>query len=105
MRPQLKVEFFLPSSYNSGEDIEPKKIFFVKKEILAAFGGISTHPASVAGIWQGEDKVYYNNCYRFEVAAPKTDQTKEFFILFKEKLKELFEQHEIYMTSVEMERF
>ncbi len=105
MKTQLKIEFLLPSTHNTGEDVEFESYIEIKKEIVATFGGISTHPGTVAGIWQGEDKIYYDNCYRFEIAVHKSDETKAFFVIFKEKLKKIFRQQEIYMTAVEMERF
>lgn len=105
MKPQTKIEFLLPLTHNNGEDIDLQHFLSVKEEIISHFGGISTHPGTVAGIWQGEDQIYYDNCYLFEVSAPRSDQTKIFFRLFKEKLKKLFNQHEIYMTAVEIERF
>ncbi|MFH1695124.1 MAG: hypothetical protein ABH850_01700 [Candidatus Micrarchaeota archaeon] len=106
MSIRLRIEFLLPLTYNNGKDVEPKKFFKIKEEIMKQFGGISIHPLSIEGGWinKADDIVYYDNCKRFEVCVEKSDESRKWIAKYKEKLKKEFQQHEIYMISTEVEK-
>ncbi|MEK6867797.1 MAG: hypothetical protein AABX98_03150 [Nanoarchaeota archaeon] len=101
---KLKYEFYIPTSYNDKTPIEPKKQRYVKNKIVDKFNGISIHPATVQGIWCGQNKevFHYDNCIHFEVCVDNLDENEIFFEQLKEELKELFRQEDIYMICFEV---
>lgn len=104
MPVKLRYEFYLPTSYNDGSPIEPRKQRLVKEKIVNKFGAISLHPATVQGTWVDKDKKirHYDNCSRFEICVDKSDENEIFFEELKEELKESFKQEEIYMIYSEV---
>lgn len=67
----LKVEFLIPLKYNDGTDVEPIKLFNVKKKVVKLFGGITIHPLTTEGIWidPKTNIKYYDKCRRFETVV------------------------------------
>lgn len=104
MAPKLRYEFLLPTCYNDGRPIESSKYREAKDKIVAKFGGVSLHPNTVQGTWIHPDsrQAYNDNCCRFEVSVDKTDEAIAFFEAFKQEMKILFDQHEIYMLYTEI---
>lgn len=104
MPPKLRFEIYLPTLYNDHTPIEAKKYREVKDKIQKTFGGLSIHPASIQGIWINptDQKLFCDNCFRYEVVVDKTPENEEFFQEYKEELKKSFQQHEIFMISTEI---
>lgn len=104
MPPKLRYEFYLPTLYNDKFPIEPKKYRYIKNKIVKQFGAISTHPATVQGIWidSCSNKRHFDNCCRFEICVEKSDDNEKFFEELKEELKVYFKQIEIYMIFTEV---
>lgn len=105
MPPKLRCEFYLPSYYNDKTPIEAKKYRYVKNKLLMKFGGVSVHPATVEGLWKDPKTsiIYSDNSYKFEITVEKNDESKKFFEEFKEELKVIFKQHQIYMLCTEVD--
>lgn len=104
MPPKLRFEIYLPTLYNDKTPIEAHKYREVKNKIQQKFGGLSVHPATIQGIWVNpkDNKTYYDNCFRYEIVVDKSPESEEFFEKYKEELKVLFQQYEIFMISTEI---
>ncbi len=95
---------YLPTLYNDKTSIEPKKYRQVKNKLQLKFGGLSVHPFTIQGTWINpkDNKRLYDNCARYEIVVEKSPENEEFFEKYKEELKELFQQHEIFMVFTEI---
>ncbi|MEK6913467.1 MAG: hypothetical protein AABW47_02235 [Nanoarchaeota archaeon] len=104
MPPKLRYEIYIPTLYNDKTPIEPSKYRVIKNKLQDNFGGISVHPASVQGTWVHpvSKQIFCDNCFRYEIVVEKTPENEEFFEEFKEELKKLLLQHEIFMIYTEI---
>lgn len=102
MIEKLCVQFLLPLQYNDKTDIEPTKFKQVKDNLLKQFGGFSIFPFSIEGGWVNPENeiTYFDRCKLFEVTISNTQENIELLERFKEELKVLFRQHEIYMKCI-----
>lgn len=100
----LKVEFLIPLKYNDGTDVEPIKLFNIKKKVVKLFGGITIHPLTTEGIWidPKTNIKYYDKCRRFETVVKASPEIYETLKELKEDLKKTFKQEEIYMHYTEI---
>jgi len=100
------VEIVLPLTYNDGSDIEPKKFFDIKEEVLAKFGGVSTDDAIIDGAWIDpvDGKAYYDRCKKLLVDVDNTAENRSWFEMLKEKLKIGLKQKEIYVVCSQIEQ-
>ncbi len=99
MPQKFRYEFYLPKCYNDGKKIEPRKFRQVRNIIREKFRGISIHPGTISGEWIDSinNQLYKDTLIRFEVTVDGSVTNQLFFEDLKEKLKRLFEQHEIYI--------
>ena len=106
MAPQLRYEIYLPTLYNDKNPIEAKKYRYIKNKLQNQFQGLSIHPATVQGFWINPEtkELLCDNCFRYEIVVDKLPQNEEFFESFKQELKELLVQHEIFMIATEINR-
>lgn len=104
MVKNLKVEFLIPLKYNDGTDVQPNKLFNVKKKVVELFGGITIHPLNTEGIWIDPKThiKYYNECRRFETVVKESPEIYKILKGLKEYLKKTFKQKEIYMHYTEI---
>ncbi len=104
MPPKLRYEIYLPTLYNDKTPIEAKKYREIKNKLRDKFGGLSIHPASIQGLWVNptNKQVICDNCFRYEIVVEKIPENEEFFESYKEELKGVFQQHEIFMIYTEI---
>jgi len=109
MPQKLKVEVLIPTLYNPNEEgfresIETRKRREVKNEIVKKYGGISIHPLTVKGVWVHPEtkERFFDNCYRYEVCIDPEEDIEKDLEIWKENLKEIFDQFEIFMTFYEV---
>ncbi len=108
MPPKIRVEILIPTFYNETDEgirepIESRKHRAVKNQIVSKFGGISTYPLTIAGIWVDKDgKKHYDNCIKYEVCIdPHNDYDKD-LEEYKKELENFFRQFEIHITHHEL---
>jgi hypothetical protein len=104
MPPKLRYEIYIPTLYNDGTSIETKKYRIIKNKIQNKFQGISIHPATVQGTWicPITKNIFCDNCFRYEIVVDKLPENEEWFEEYKKELKELLNQHEIFMIFTEI---
>jgi len=105
MPPKIRIELLLPTHYNpdeqgNRESVELRKFRLVKNEIVDKFKALSVHPYTIKGTWVNpkNGKVFYDECYKYEVVINYREGIEEELSKWKERLKELFVQFEIFMT-------
>jgi hypothetical protein len=64
---------------------------------------VSSESQRIAGHWRHQGHVYKDESVRIFVDVPDTNENQEFFIGFKEILKERFQQLDIWMTAFPLE--
>jgi hypothetical protein len=69
------------------------------REIRKRFGAISVETRPIESHWQYRGNVYLDLNARMFVDVPDTPENRQFFVDFKERLKERFQQLDIWMTT------
>jgi hypothetical protein len=67
------------------------------------FGAISSETQTIHGRWRHEGQSYRDDLVRVFVDAPDVEETRQFFVDFKEILKAQLQQLDIWMTTYPIE--
>jgi hypothetical protein len=98
-----RYEILLPLTHNDGRPVAPEKFRQTQDELIDRFNGASLLPGTVRGFWVHEGSRYEDESLQIRVDAGTTRGDRQFFVRFKEKLKERFEQIEVYIVSYAIE--
>jgi hypothetical protein len=98
-----RYEILLPSQFNDGRPIPPESIADTLQELERAFGAVSCETQSVQGLWRHEGELYRDSLARVFVDVEDTAQNRQFFVQFKERLKDRFQQKDIWLTTYPIE--
>lgn len=94
-----RFEILLPRQYNDGQPIPDELLADTVLELRHQFGSVSTETQIIRGLWQHEGKLYRDELVRVFADVPDLPANQQFFVEFKERLKERFRQIEIWLTS------
>jgi hypothetical protein len=94
-----RFEILLPLRFNSGQPVPSELIGITLAELEQRFGAVSSETQSIQGYWQHQGQSYRDDLTRIFVDVPDTSESLEFFRLFKEVLKQRFDQLDIWMTT------
>lgn len=109
---EIKVEILLPSLYNADDngqrkEIEGKKYSDIFDDLMDKFGGCTVDNTPLLGGWidpitkkrvNDENTTYW-------VVCTESEENIKFFRNYKETLKKRFQQEDIMMYSVTVNRF
>ncbi len=90
-----RYELLLPTSFNNGTPVPRMLMGQTVREIRKQFGAISVETQQIEGHWQHSGKVYLDLTARIFVDVPDTPENRQFFIEYKDKLKERLQQIDI----------
>ena len=90
--------------FNDGTPVPPGLFAQTYRDLLHQFGGVTIEPQSIQGKWLREGLEYEDQLVRALIDVPDTDDSVEFFVKFKETLKERFQQVEVWITSYSIDR-
>lgn len=93
-----RFEILLPLAFNDGRRVPRDFLAEVAAEIETRFGGVSWEPQAIEGIWRTGAVQYRDRLNRLFVDAEDTVENRVFFIGLKTRLKERFQQLEIWLT-------
>ena len=100
---KYRFEVMIPLADNDGNRFPMEEIIQVRNNLTDEFGGCRSQPlAPFEGTWVDENKVYLDELMLFIVDAPRTDTSIEWFLKYKEHLKQKFTQIEIYLAISEI---
>lgn len=100
---KYRFELLLPLFDNEGNAFEPETFFDVQRRLLARFGGYRCQPLSPHfGAWMNEETTYYDKLLMFTVEAPRSDESLDWFLEYKARLINEFQQVEIYLAVSEV---
>jgi len=97
-----RYEITLPTRYNDGRPIEPEKYLITRREIAARFGALTFLPQPAHGEWTHQQVRYEEANMRVIVDVEDTPENTEFFTQLKQRLKNRFQQLEIWIVSYEI---
>jgi hypothetical protein len=97
-----RYEILLPTRYNDGTPVEAEKIDNVLQELGARFGGVTLAPETLRGVWFHKGQRFEELNFRLFVDVEDTQENIDFFLRYKEILKEHFRQLDIWIVSNEV---
>ena len=104
MRNKLRrFEILLPLQFNDGREVPGNLIADTINELEAEYGAVSSETQIIQGIWRNEGELYRDNLMRVTVDAEDITASFAFFAALKERLKQRFDQLEIWITTQPIE--
>jgi hypothetical protein len=97
-----RYEILLPTRYNDGAPVEAEKIDSVLQELGARFGGVTFAPETLRGVWFHQGQRFEELNFRLVVDVEDTQENADFFLRYKQRLKEHFRQLDIWIASHEV---
>ena len=94
-----RYELLLPCRYNDGRRVPPRLVTETMVELREQFGAASCETQTIRGQWQHQGVVFHDELVRVFADVEDTPDNRQFFLEFKGRLKVLFEQIEIWLTS------
>lgn len=94
-----RYEILLPLVFNDGNPVPESLLVETFGELRQRFGAASWETQTVQGAWESEGTLYRDNLTRFFVDVPDLPEHRQFFIEYKQKLKERFNQLDVWITS------
>ena len=97
----LKIDITIPLFYNNGNKIEKRYLDYIRDKLIVRFGGL-TVINGIIGYWKDNNKLYtdINNIY--SVIYDNNDFNLNWFKDFKQELKTLLQQKDIFMVINEV---
>ncbi len=96
--PLMRYEIIIPLRYNDDTAIHPGLHEQTFGELALFAGAASFETQAIRGIWFNGDHPQAENNNRVFVDAPDNQDTLDWFVAFKDKLKKRYQQLDIWMT-------
>jgi len=93
-----RFELLLPLEFNDGKPVPRHLLAETALEIQQRFRAVSWESQVIEGLWTHGGIEFHDRLNRIFVDAEDTPQNREFFISLKERLKERFQQLDIWLT-------
>src|ERR1051325_7865019 len=97
-----RYEILLPTRYNDGSQVEDEKIDLVVEELSEEFGGVTLHPEQLRGVWFHQGQRFEEANVRVVLDAEDTSRASDFFVRYKQILKQRFRQTDLWIVSYEV---
>ena len=94
-----RYEILVPLTFNDGRKVPSELIGKTLLELKEKFGPVSFETQAIRGIWPQDGETQHDELVRVFVDVPNLAENCEFFISFKQRLKERFEQEDIWITT------
>jgi hypothetical protein len=94
-----RYEILVPLVFNDGTPVPETLLAQTFAELRAHFGAASWETQVLRGGWEQEGAVYQDNLTRFFVDVPDVPEHRQFFKQFKQRLKQRFQQLDVWITS------
>ena len=98
-----RYEILLPLRFNDGRPVPDELIADALLELRQRFGAVSCETQTIRGVWQHQNQVFRDDLMRALVDVADTPETRVFFTEFKERIRERFQQIDIWMTTYPIE--
>src|ERR1041384_6991699 len=94
-----RYEILIPLRFNDGRAVPDSLIGETLIELRRRFGAVSAETQVIRGQWEHEGEVYRDEPRRVFIDVEDLPANREFFQQFKERLKQRFQQLDIWVTS------
>ncbi|HEX5470821.1 MAG TPA: hypothetical protein VFW73_02990 [Lacipirellulaceae bacterium] len=94
-----RYELLLPTNFNDGRPVPQKVLGQTLRELRKQFGAISTETQSIEGQWEHRGRLHRDLNVRLFVDLVDNAENRQFFVEYKERLKERFQQIDIWVTT------
>ena len=94
-----RYEILVPLVFNDGTPVPEALLAETFAELRAHFGAASWETQVLRGVWEQEGAIYQDNLTRFFVDVPDVPEHRQFFKEFKNRLKQRFQQLDVWITS------
>ena len=98
-RLHRRYEILLPLAFNDGRKVPAELIGKTLQELKEEFGPVSFETQAIRGIWPQDGETLHDELVRVFVDVPDLAKNREFFVGFKQRLKERFAQEDIWITT------
>ena len=95
----IRFEILLPLFYNDGRRIEAQKFIVTDDELISLFGATSTDTVTVRGRWLYGGTQFSDQLIRIRLDLEDTPQNWQKMRDEKERLKQRFDQIDIWVTA------
>jgi hypothetical protein len=85
--------------FNDSQPIPDALIAETLLELRRQFGAVSSETQIIRGQWEFEGQTYRDDHLRVFVDVADSSENRQFFLQFKDRLKQRFQQIDIWMTS------
>jgi hypothetical protein len=92
-----------PTQFNDRRPVPPDLIADTLQELEQAFGVVSCETQTIQGLWYHEGELYQDSLARVFVDVEDTAENRQFFIRLKDRLKNRFQQKDIWLTTYPIE--
>jgi len=94
-----RYEMLVPLVFNDGTPVPETLLAETFAELRSQFGAASWETQVLRGVWEQEGTVYQDNLTKFFVDVPDVPEHRQFFTEFKHRLKQRFQQLDVWITS------
>ncbi len=94
-----RFEALLPLRFNDGSAVSDDAIADTLLELEQRFGAVSCETQTIRGQWRHANDSYRDDLIRVFVDVADEPENRQFFVEFKERLKERFQQIDIWLTT------
>jgi hypothetical protein len=84
---------------NDGTPVPDEAVPDTLFELEERFGAVSCETQTIRGRWRSDGQSYRDDLIRVFVDIPDAPENRSYFVEFKERLKERFQQLDIWMTT------
>lgn len=100
---KYRFELLIPLADNEGRPFPWPKIERVGNTLMERFEGCRCQPlAPHLGLWRYRGIVYREGLLLFTVDSPRADESLDWILAYKNRLKRQFSQVEIYLAVTEL---
>jgi hypothetical protein len=93
----------LPLRFNDGNPVPEHLVAETLIELEQEFGAVSSETQTIRGRWQDQGMAYRDDLIRIFVDVPDEPDARQFFAVYKERLRGRFQQLDIWMTTYPVE--
>ena len=102
-KPFRRFELLLPTKLNDDRPVPMEAFADTLLELEDRFGAVSSETQMIQGRWRHKGQLHCDELIRVFVDVPDTPENRQFFVEFKQRLKERFQQIDIWMTTYSVE--
>ena len=94
-----RYEILLPLRFNDGQPVPEELLADTLLELEKQFEAVSWETQVIRGSWQKSGHSYHDDLIRLFVDVPDVPENRQFFVQFKDRMKDRFKQLDIWLVS------